>query len=518
MQRIAIALVFCLALAAAAAAQDQLPDWVQVCSNQGSGTCAFTNSVTSGNIIYTFARSEGSLATPTDSRSTSYTRVSSTTAGGAHAYFDCGTLGSGGSNTITYGSGVSFTGTVAIEFPAGYGLDCTTDGTTQTGATASGTVTTSSLTPTQQNDLTFCLQTNFHSGSIPQSNHSNNWLDVMVNNGSDSMGVAYKYTGTSLSAYSCTFVGGNDTNGSYILVALKTSALKVVTASLPVAISSKSYKYCPQAIGGNGSSYTWTTSSGSLPSGLSWSSGCISGTPTGGTTTPTIQVDDGNGHTATAALTLTVNSSENTPSLSGNTTSGSGLTGTCAVGDVTLVSQNLTNPSNLAAPSDTCSSTYKHVGTWYRVGGSSVAQSQVLWMGVATATGSQTITYTSGNTSSAARFSNVQAFWDNAAAIDGNSTGSTAGPNVVTLAPDSEVFGELLSGSNATFTAGTGWTLDATSAASGGVHSNQSTVGTYNPTISSTGQSNWVFWGVQLRPSGSGSVASGILKHKAVIF
>jgi hypothetical protein len=517
MRRIAIALVFVLATCGWSLAQDQLPDWVQVCTSQGSSTCAFTNNVTNGNIIYIFSHSEGTLASPTDTLSTSYSRVSSATTGGAHAYFDCGTLGSGGANTISFGSGTSFMGIIAIEYPSGYGVGCTTDGTTQTGQTASGTVTTSSLTPTVQNDLTFCFQTNFHSGSIPQSNHSGHWLDVMVENGSDSSGLAYQYTGTTLSSYGCTFVGGSDTNGNYILVALKPSALKVVTSSLPTAITSKSYKYCPQAIGGTGSSYTWSTSSGSLPSGLSWSSGCISGTPTGGTTTPTIQVSDGT-NTATATLTLTVNSSENTPSLSGNTSSGSGLTGTCAIGDVTIVSQNFTNTSFVFPPTDTCSSTYKRVGTWYRVSGSVISQNQTIWLGVATATGSQTLTYSSGNSSMAVRFSNVQAFRDNAAAIDGNTTGSTSGPSIVTMAPDSEVWGGLLSGTNATFSAGTGWTLDATAAASGGVHSNQATVGTYNPTISSTGQSNWVFWGVMLRPSGSGAVAISGIRHKSQVF
>jgi hypothetical protein len=512
MRRVAIVFCFLFALASAAAGQDQLPDAAQACSNQSS-SCSLPNSATSSNILYVFARSEGALTTPTDTRSTSLSLISSATVGGAHAYTWCGTFGSSGSDTITLNGSVSFGGLIAIEFPAGNGIGCTTDGTTQTGQTTSGTVTTTSITPTQQNDLAFCFQTNFHSGSFPQSDHSGGWLDYLVNNGSDSMGLAYKYTGTSLSAFSCTFTGGSDSNGNYILVLFKTSALKVVTSSLPTAISAKSYKYCPQAIGGTGSSYTWTTSSGSLPSGLSWSSGCISGTPTGSTTTPTIQVDDGNGHTATAALTLTVAATENTIAAGGNTASGANLTGTANVGDCVLVSQNLTNPSNISPPTDTLGTVFKRVGTYY--GGSS-GNSEIIWIGQTTSSGSETMTYSSGSTSQAVRFTNCQVFRDNAAVISGTSTGTITGPSVVTMAPDSEVWGGFM-GQN-TGSAGTGWSTDSTSGGSMGVHALESTVGTYTPTVASDTSSSWVFWGVHLRPSGSGTVASGTIKFRSRIF
>ena len=85
------------------------------------------------------------------------------------------------------------------------------------------------------------------------------------------------------------------------------STLSITTASLPNAVPSVAYSQTLVAIGGDGS-YTWSLPVGSLPTGLSLNSstGLISGTPTGFNSRFTIQVESGDGQTATQELTLIV--------------------------------------------------------------------------------------------------------------------------------------------------------------------------------------------------------------------
>jgi hypothetical protein len=88
-----------------------------------------------------------------------------------------------------------------------------------------------------------------------------------------------------------------------------TSTLSITTASLSDGMIGVSYSQTLQAAGGTGS-YTWSISSGSLPTGLSLnvSTGVISGTPTTANTYNfTVQVTDGN-QTATKSLSITINS------------------------------------------------------------------------------------------------------------------------------------------------------------------------------------------------------------------
>ena len=84
-------------------------------------------------------------------------------------------------------------------------------------------------------------------------------------------------------------------------------ALSVSTTSLPAAITSVAYSQALSATGGT-SPYTWTVTTGALPSGLSLSTaGVISGTPTVAVTATvnfTVTVTDNVSGTATKALAL----------------------------------------------------------------------------------------------------------------------------------------------------------------------------------------------------------------------
>ncbi len=83
--------------------------------------------------------------------------------------------------------------------------------------------------------------------------------------------------------------------------------LSIMTATLPNAAVGTYYSASLVASGGSSPFYSWSLYSGSLPSGLSLSSGgIISGTPTAaGTANFTVRVSDGTSST-TQALTLTV--------------------------------------------------------------------------------------------------------------------------------------------------------------------------------------------------------------------
>lgn len=86
-----------------------------------------------------------------------------------------------------------------------------------------------------------------------------------------------------------------------------TSGLAVATTSLPNATVGTAYSQTLAATGGT-TPYTWTTTSGSLPAGLTLSTaGVISGTPTTAVTaTFTVQVKDSASPAATATQALTL--------------------------------------------------------------------------------------------------------------------------------------------------------------------------------------------------------------------
>ena len=86
-------------------------------------------------------------------------------------------------------------------------------------------------------------------------------------------------------------------------------SLSITTISLPAGVINTAYSTSLAASGGT-LPYTWSLTSGSLPSGLTLTSnGAITGTPTAaGTSSFTVQVRDANNQTATKALSITITS------------------------------------------------------------------------------------------------------------------------------------------------------------------------------------------------------------------
>lgn len=95
--------------------------------------------------------------------------------------------------------------------------------------------------------------------------------------------------------------------------------VKILTTSLPNATLTAAYSQTLVAFGGVGP-YTWATTTGTLPAGLTLSSaGAISGTATAaGTSTFTVQVTDSTTPVATTdsvSLTILVSASTTTPTV-----------------------------------------------------------------------------------------------------------------------------------------------------------------------------------------------------------
>ncbi len=122
-----------------------------------------------------------------------------------------------------------------------------------------------------------------------------------------------------LSATDSTYSSGKPGVAFYAAAGAQTSAvtlwqgndtLAVATSSLPNGTVGTAYSQTLASSGGT-APYTWTVSSGSLPAGLSLSSGgVISGTPTtGGSSSFTVQVTDTNSNTATGNLSITITAS-----------------------------------------------------------------------------------------------------------------------------------------------------------------------------------------------------------------
>lgn len=86
------------------------------------------------------------------------------------------------------------------------------------------------------------------------------------------------------------------------------STLEVTTVTLPNGAPTVAYDQRLTATGGDGS-YTWDVTGGTLPEGLhlNASTGQITGTPTGGTETFTVEATSGDDQAATQQFTLTLN-------------------------------------------------------------------------------------------------------------------------------------------------------------------------------------------------------------------
>ena len=115
-------------------------------------------------------------------------------------------------------------------------------------------------------------------------------------------------TGTGTSNFTVQVTDANSLTATKPLSLTVVAPLTVTTTTLPNGTQSIAYSTTLAATGGT-TPYSWSISSGTLPTGLSLASstGVISGTPSGtGTSNFTVQVTDANSLTAVQPLSLTV--------------------------------------------------------------------------------------------------------------------------------------------------------------------------------------------------------------------
>ena len=148
-------------------------------------------------------------------------------------------------------------------------------------------------------------------------------------------------------------------------------------AALPAGVVGAAYTTTLAASGGSGR-YSWTVTSGALPSGLTLAgAGTLSGTPTsGGRSSFSVQVTDGAGHTATGSFTLTVAAaptpSSTVPSSLSTNWSGYVLTG----GPYTGATGTFTVPSLSSASQDGTTS------EWVGIDGTSSSNPSIIQAGI----------------------------------------------------------------------------------------------------------------------------------------
>lgn len=524
MRRIAIIigalLAFCCESAwggTIASVLDQSPQPVQGAT--GASTCVYPANVTSGDTLIIGAGSfSANLTTPTDTRTTTWTLVDSNVATNAHTYVWIGVVGSSGAETITLTGSVSFPKSVCLELPPSLGtLDVHANGSVPNVTTSFSTP---SITTTIDGDFLFfyVYSDSSNSRTIPQIP-----LIPIEQNGSDSEGAGWGFAGVNTS-YSANFTSVNGNMG-IIAMALKPAAITIDTASLPSASTTGSYSYCLQARGGVGA-YTWSITAGSLPIGLSLngSTGCITGTPSTGTSALTFQVVGATSGTTTKSLTLTVNSSATSPSLIQGIAGSNSVPGSftsVSIGDCLEVSVNNFGTTNLVYPTDTRGTRFQLVTSGEGPTSGSFGFNS-LFAGTATSSGSDTVNYNANVNYIAAQFRNCQVFGDALSVGTGHNAGvaTLTSSALTTPAPNSMIWAAYVGAqTGSTANAGSGYTADVTGTKMQGEHQLVSSAGSTAVTFAQTANTdgNWVITGLALRPSTSGIVSTST-RHKSQVF
>lgn len=508
-------LLFSFLVVICSLASAQLPALLQM--STGGQTCAFPQNVVSGNTLIVAAHSESTVTGISDTRTSSFTLIDSNTSGGAFAYVWLASAGGSGADTVTITGTNSFTQMVCFEWPATLGttVDAHANGS-YSGTPA--TVTTSSLTTSTNGDFLISFMSGFQSGGHLIPTAPTQFLAGA--GGNDSYGVGYRFTGTN-GSYNAVFSNTANTKGGYVILALKPSAITIVTSSLPTAASTDSYSYTLQAVGGAGA-YTWSVSSGALPAGISLNSstGALTGTPTGGTSSPTFQVTDGT-HTTTAVLTLSVHSSSNTIGFIQSSNSHV-FDSNVTAGDVIVAgvdAQCCGNPMAVRPPTDTLGTSFKIISFAGVTG-----QLAVIYAGVAPSSGADTVTAAGNSVYIVAEFSNAQ-LPDTSSLSGGFNSGTVTltSNSVTTLAPNSMLYALAEAISNSTLTANSPFTAAGTNTsfgtASGGYNAESST-GSYSVSFAQTGNAGaaWAIVLTAMRPSGTGTVGSNIVRHRSQVY
>jgi hypothetical protein len=288
----------------------------------------------------------------------------------------------------------------------------------------------------------------------------------------------------------------------------------VTTTSLPNGTQLSSYKSTLAATGGT-KPYSWSITSGILPSGLALASstGVISGTPTvAGTSNFTVQVSDINSLTATKPLSITINSLAGGGSgialVQANAVEVSSVRSVSAAfpisntaGNLILVFVRMSTTSQTVTLSDIAGNAY--VQAVKQPQNADNSQSYLFYAKSISGAAANTVTATFSSTNNHPwlaiyEFSGLSTTnpLDKTASAQGKSAAPSSGPTPTTTSANELVFGAngLPSTYSGTQTAGSGFTMlekDTGSSRAGNELMLVTSTGSYSATFTVSSSPNW---------------------------
>jgi hypothetical protein len=532
-----LGILFLISAFVASAAQAQWPYVPIVQSNSKSQnsasiTCAFKSDVTSADYGFMLMNWEGTTNTPTisDAITSTYTQKLINTSNTVKIAVYTTTFGSSGANTVTMAvTSGTFMNITCIEFPPLWTLTVDASAVSTFSGTPA-TVTSPSITTTLNSDLIFAFANNDNSagGQRLQTASLGTWYQPSSVGGADSLSSFFRIGGVAAAGNQVTLTN-KGTLGTLVSIAFKSNSIAVTSrATAPDGATSNAYDWTVLGAGGSGA-YTWSVTSGALPTGLSINSGTgeITGTPTvANNYTATIQVSDGT-NTASQAIAFKIASALNTISLvqGKSAATDTGSTSITFASNVTIGNAIILELcyncelNEIQLCTDSLGTSFKNYVIYpYNPAGSSNALGMIqIQAGIAPATGADTVSCglpaSGGALMSVGEFSNINFLaMDNIVATQGaNASPATITTGTLTtLVPN-----ELLYGSCGSYTAvGASSTINSPFTRVGNTTWPQTegyqvvtTVTGYTMSCAQTGNTNtgWLMALMGLRPSG-GSV------------
>jgi large repetitive protein len=515
-------------------------------------TLTATNGVTN-RILVLHSRSTGSSTGVSDNESNAYSHlINAGTSGGVDAWIAPVTTPGTTTISITAGNSPTFQSVYCFELQY---TTQTLDGSATTGTWSSGSpITTSNITSTVGFDLMVCdvgpTNGSALAASAPAGSQHETGRNAFISNGANDFTFVKLTSANPSSTNTATWTddGSGGSGGTYACFLLKpSSTIEISDDGLPSAATGSPYSYT-LTCAGNVGSCTYTILSGSLPSGLNFSSGgTFSGTPTAGaaSTTFSIRVSDGT-NTATKNLTLKLGATFKTITVRQCTSTTAGgnsltLTGTTAgnlIGAFTMQSDGASGAASandnvgVFFPTDSAGDVYTYINDsvyWYNL---SAFSNMHLWLHMAQigTGGSLTVSLpfsTSTNHGFAiCEIAGAQPFFDgttNATTGTTNGTGITITSTSLTTPVANEfmiaIAASFISGTNSVspnspFTAsGNFCAHNCTNAEANGGYNVMATAGghTVSYTVSNDSGKSWQILTAALRPDVTGTPSSGKL-------
>ncbi len=512
---------------------DQIPTVLQATQDQAVHALAFANNVVSGNLlIATYHARSGSTPTAiSDTCSSTWTLRLSQGTGNSLAWTYTAIAACSGADTITFTPNGGSNEHTAIMEVAHLAELIDTTASTATDTSGSSQITFPNVTTSFYREFILDIPAGFC--GYAGGNGTYTYALTTNDGGSGRDGINYSWA---LSGDPGTVTGptincaqGASLNASEGVIAFRTtSALTVSTQAIPDAVNGTAYSFQLQATGGTGTN-VWTTTSGTLPCGLSLSSGgVISGTPTcSNANTITFKVTDAATANATKNLTIQVgNSTSTVVRLQGkgqNGTTAMAMTSNVASGSLMVV--GIAQGSSAAQTgkiTDSLGTVYYEIPgavLWFVSGNHTMGK---LYWGFTSSSGADTITFTGFISTAvvwAEEFSNVQHIFDTGVVSKINSNGGGSIVTAAITAPIAEtlygVANPVTSGSTATasapFTAGVANLAGGTNLVISTANQIGAASGSQTATWTVTGNSgnNWDAMLLGFRPTSSGTAPGG---------